>query len=122
LEAAPEKLRKAVEEEEAKRAEAAALFDIDEFITAADTIREVYVPAMHRRVKYKPLTIAENAEAQRIEDPQKRAEKLLFFYLHKADEKISEEKIKKMLNAAGTTILTAILADQAFLFSEEKKT
>jgi hypothetical protein len=122
LEAAPEKLRKAVEEEEAKRAEAAALFDIDEFITAADTIREVYVPAMHRRVKYKPLTIAENAEAQRIEDPQKRAEKLLFFYLHKADEKVSEEKVKKMLNAAGTTILTAILADQAFLFSEEKKT
>jgi hypothetical protein len=115
LEAAPEKLRKAVEEEEAKRAEAAALFDIDEFISDAEKVRTVYVKEINRKIKYKKISVVENGEIAKMTDADERARAMLYTMLHKADNKITKEKINALSSDVATVILTTILSEQTFL-------
>ena len=115
LDAVPEKLRKTVKKHLAEEAEAAALFDIDEFIIGAEKVREVYVREINRRVQYKKLTVAEGRELFKIADKDERSAQHLFLLLHKANPNITREKIDKLNDDEAAAILSAILREHIFL-------
>jgi len=106
---------KAYEKDLEKRTAAAKLFSVDEFILDADKLREVYVPEIDRKVKYKKLTLTENKELTKIKDVEDRTQKLLYKVLHKADPSTTEEKVGKLGNDVSGAIMRAILEDLNFL-------
>jgi len=114
-------LKRMMEEEERRRAEAAKMFNIDEFIIDAEKTRETYVPAINRWVRWKKLTLADEAEIREIEDLEERGQERLYRLLSKADPRITREKIKRMPSDAAYAILMRLLAEPAFLFTETPK-
>ena len=109
-----ERGKRILEELERKEQEQAKLFDISEIIMDAERIREVYVPEINRIVRFKKLTVAQDIELSKIEDPNRKALKMLYFMLHAADPKVTEESIERMPNDVAAAILRAILP-KAFL-------
>lgn len=110
-----ENYEKSIAEDKRRKAEAAAMFDIDEFITDADIVRKVYVEKIDRNLQYKKLTVNENAGLVKIKDINERGTKMLYLMLNKADSSITEEKIAKLGNDVAATILETIVDDQSFL-------
>jgi len=114
-------LRARVEEEERKRALAAKVFDIDEFIIDAEKTRETYVPEINRWVRWKKLLLGDEAEIRKIEDLEERGQERLYRLLSKVDPSITREKIKLMPSDAAYAILMRITAEPAFLLEEIPK-
>lgn len=110
-----ENYEKSIAEDKRRKAEAASMFDIDEFITDADVIREAYVEDIDRNIRYKKLTVKENASLLRVKDVEKRGTKILHLMLSKVDPTITEEKIEKLGSDVAGIILATILEEQGFL-------
>lgn len=110
-----EDYKKGIEEDKRRKAEAASAFDIDEFIADADMIREAYIENIDRNIKYKKLTVKENASLVKLKDVEKRGIKMLHLMLSKVDPSITEEKIENLGNDVASVILATILGDQSFL-------
>lgn len=83
-------------------------FDVQEFLMDGERVHEAYVPEIDRVVRFKKLTIKETYELSQITERDKRAEKMLYIMLHKADPSITEEQISNLPGDVATVILNSL--------------
>jgi hypothetical protein len=106
-----EKLKKGLEEHKAKQAAEAEKFDITKVLESAGEIKEKYVAAIKRTVRYGALTLKDSLEIMKPEDPQQRAIVILWKMLQKADSAITLEQVEALPLDVATAILTEIGRD-----------
>ena len=106
-----EKLKKGLEEHKARQQATAEKFDIAKVLESAGEIKEKYVAAIDRTVRYGVLTLKDSAEIMKPTDPQERAIYILWKMLEKADSKITLEQVEALPLDVATAILTEIGKD-----------
>jgi len=106
-----EKLKKGLEEHKARQQATAERFDISKVLESAGEIKEKYVAAIDRTVRYGVLTLKDSIAVMKPADPQQRAILILWKMLEKADSKITLEQVEALPLDVATAILTEIGKD-----------
>ena len=106
-----EKLKKGLEEHKARQQATAERFDIAKVLESAGEIKEKYVEAIDKTVRYGVLTLKDSTEIMKPTDPQQRAILILWKMLEKADSKITLEQVEALPLDVATAILTEIGKD-----------
>jgi len=106
-----EKLKKGLEEHKARQQATAEKFDIIKVLESAGEIKEKYVKAIDRTVRYGVLTLKDSIAVMKPVDPQQRAIVILWKMLQKADAKITLEQVEALPLDVATAILTEVGSD-----------
>ena len=106
-----EKLKHRLEEHKAKEAAEAEKFDIAKVLESAHDIKEKYVKAIDKTVRYGVLTLKDSTEIMKPVDPQERAIVILWKMLQKADKNITLEQVEALPLDVATAILTEVGSD-----------
>jgi len=96
------------EKERIRKEREARAKTIDEILSEAEAIKEVYVEAIDAKIRFKKLTIKEIAELSKIEDPFERAKHYVYKMWSKGDPSVTLEKIEKLPADILTAIATAL--------------
>ena len=99
---------KKLEEHEAKEAEVAKQFSVDEVLAESGKIHERLIPALNRIVKFGSLTLGDLPEINKAGSDEEKAQMVLWKMLHKADSKITLDQVKRFPLETATAILTTI--------------
>jgi len=86
-------------------------FDIDDFVTSVEEIREVPVEELDIIVRYKRLTNEESLSISKISDENEQGLEILYMMLSKADANVTKDKILAMNPTETALIINAINED-----------
>jgi hypothetical protein len=96
------------EKERIKQEREARAKTIDEILSEAEAVKEVYIEAINAKIRFKKLTIKELAELSKIEDPTQRAIKYVYLMWSKGDPSVTLEKVEKLPADVLIAIATAL--------------
>ena len=105
------KFKKGLEEHKARQQATAEKFDIAQVLESAGEIKEKYVKAIDKTVRYGILTLKDSIEVMKPTDPQQRAIVILWRMLQKADKNITLEQVQNLPLDVATAILTEVGSD-----------
>ena len=106
-----EKFKKGLEKHKARQAAAAETFTIGSVLESAREIKEKYVEAIDKTVRYGVLTLKDSIEVMKPTNPQERAILILWKMLQKADGNITLEQVQNLPLDVATAILTEVGSD-----------
>lgn len=89
----------------------AKAFNVSDFVKSSKDIREKYVKAIDRKVRYGVLTLKDSKDIMKPEDDQEKAIIILWKMLQKADPGLDLKDVEQLPLDVATAILTEISTD-----------
>ena len=90
------KYKTKLEQYEKEKEKFAKVFDIDKVLEDAAQIKEAYIEELNMKVRYRPLTVDDLGDIMKAKTDEERAIIILYKMLHKADPKVTLEKVKAL--------------------------